>query len=346
MVSPSTQARCAFPSSFANGRIRAKGGFKDLRTGNYDIIHILPLKDGGIVFCTLNPAFGVFDANDKKTIYKGPSIAEYRAGYKGFLISRDGNTLQFSYELMGQSPGRFSISERSLVSDPPKETALSPPITQAPGLNITNWEHHPAPMLNGRTLKIRQDEFSFSLAISPDKNTFLSGTNMFLRLFDRDGNRKWEALSPGAVYSVNISEDGRIAAAALGDGTLRWYRMKDGKQLLALFPHRDRKRWVLWTPSGYYDASPGAEELIGWHVNNGREEAADFFPVSRFRATYYRPDVVAKTLETLDEDEAIKLANRESGKKEVEAVAIRTMFPPVVNILSPTEGSRGIRSGG
>ena len=88
---------------------------------------------------------------------------------------------------------------------------------------------------------------------------------------------------PCAVYSVNVSKNGSVAAAALGDGTVRWYRMKDGKELLALFPHRDKKRWVLWTPSGYYDASPGAEELIGWHVNNGREEAADFFPVSRFR---------------------------------------------------------------
>jgi len=82
-----------------------------------------------------------------------------------------------------------------------------------------------------------------------------------------------------------------------------------------LLPHADKKRWVLWTPSGYYDASPGAEELIGWHVNNGSDQAADFFPISRFRTAYYRPDVVAKVLETLDEPEAIKLANKESTKK-------------------------------
>ena len=83
---------------------------------------------------------------------------------------------------------------------------------------------------------------------------------------------------------MNISQNGRVAAAAIGDGTIRWFRMADGKELLEFFPHRDKKRWVIWSPSGYYDASPGAEELIGWHVNNGREAAADFFPVSRFRA--------------------------------------------------------------
>ena len=313
-------------------------GFKDLPIGDYDINHILPLKEGGVVFCTSNPSFGVFGANDKKTINKGPSIAEYRGSYKEFLMSHDGNTLQFVYEILGKSPARFSISERSLKVDPPKEKTLSPPITTAPGLDITDWESSYNPKLNGKLLSPSRQEFFYCLAISPDKNTFLIGTHAFIRLYDKEGNKKWESLSPGAVYSVNISKNGRVAAAALGDGTLRWYRMKDGKELLALFPHRDKKRWVLWTPSGYYDASPGAEELIGWHVNNGREEAADFFPVSRLRANYYRPDVIARTLETLDEAEAIKLANRESGKK-VEEVSVAKIFPPVVSILSPRDGS-------
>jgi WD40 repeat protein len=317
---------------------RGRGGFKDLPAGDYDISHILPLKDGGVVFCTYSPAFGIFDANDKKTIYKGPFIAEYRGGYKGFLISHDGNTLQFSYEILGKSPARFSILERSLELNPPAEITLSPPITQAADLNITDWEYKWNPKLNGKLLNHYPEEFSYCLAISPDKNTFLIGTSGFIRLYDREGNKKWERLCPGAVYAVNVSENGRVAAAAIGDGTLRWYRMKDGKEILALFPHRDKKRWVLWTPSGYYDASPGAEELIGWHVNNGREAAADFFPVSRFRSTYYRPDVVARTLETLDEAEAIKLANKESGTKK-EEVSVAKILPPIVSILSPKDGS-------
>jgi WD40 repeat protein len=317
---------------------RGRGRFKDLPAGDYAISHILPLKDGGVVYCTYNPAFGIFDTNDKKTIHKGPSIAEYRGGYKGFLISHDGTTLRFSYEILDKSPARFSILERSLGLNPPTEITLSPPITQAAGLNITDWEYNLHPKLNGKLLNLYPEEFSYCLAISPDKNTFLIGTSVFIRLYDREGNKKWERLSPGWVYAVNVSENGRVAAAAMGDGTLRWYRMKDGKELLALFPHRDKKRWVLWTPSGYYDASSGAEELIGWHVNNGREAAADFFPVSRFRSTYYRPDVVARTLETLDEAEAIKLANKESGTKK-EEVPVAKILPPIVSILSPKDGS-------
>ena len=266
-----------------------------------------------------------------------PPTADFRYGQKRFLVSHDGAAIQFCFERFGKSPSQFSVIERSLKTDPLTERGLSPPVTEIPGLKITDWETA-NPKLNGSPIKMWRDDHSRSLAISPEKNTFLLGTNYFLYLFDRGGSEIWRVRVPGGAFDVNISTNGRVAVAALGDGTVRWYRMKDGKELLAFFPHADKKRWVLWTPSGYYDASPGAEELIGWHVNNGSEEAADFFPVSRFRRDYYRPDVVAKTLETLDEAEAIKLANKESGKK-VQEVPVAKILPPVVSILSPKDGS-------
>jgi hypothetical protein len=267
-----------------------------------------------------------------------PPIADYKSGKKSFLVSANGDRIQFCYEKLGKSPARFSVIERSLRTYLILETGLWPAVTQTSDLLITDWEYATNPKLNGKPLRIGQDNMSHKVAISPGKNTFLLGTTRFLYLFDREGNQKWSIRVPGDAWDVNVSGDGRFALAALGDGTVRWYRMKDGKELLAFFPHLDRKRWVLWTPSGYYDASPGAEELIGWHVNNGRDQAADFFPISRFRSIYYRPDVVAKVLETLDEPEAIKLANKESTKK-VEEVPVAKILPPVVSILSPKDGS-------
>ena len=90
-----------FIRKWSNGGKRGWGrGFKDLPIEDYDIYHILPLKEGGVAFCTSNPAFGVFDANGKRTIYKGPWIGEYRGSYKEFLISDDGKTIR---ELL---PGR------------------------------------------------------------------------------------------------------------------------------------------------------------------------------------------------------------------------------------------------
>jgi hypothetical protein len=72
---------------------------------------------------------------------------------------------------------------------------------------------------------------------------------------------------------------------------------------------------VLWTPSGYYDCSPGAEELIGWHVNNGKDRAADFFPAEQFRGVYYRPDVISRVLKAGDEAIALRQANEAARRK-------------------------------
>jgi WD40 repeat protein len=314
-----------------------KGPYKDLPEAETFLTRLLSLMDGGIVFASTSPSFGVFDSKDKMIVNKTPPIADFRFGQKRFLVSHDGATIQFCYERFGKSPSQFSIIGRSLKTDPLTDRGLSPPVTEIPGLRITDWQTA-NPKLNGSPIKIWRDDHSKSLAISPEKNTFLLGTNYFLYLFDTGGSEIWRIRVPGGAFDVNISTNGRVAVAALGDGTVRWYRMQDGKELLAFFPHSDKKRWVLWTPSGYYDASPGAEEFIGWHVNNGGEEAADFFPVSRFRRDYYRPDVVAKALETLDEAEAIKLANKESGKK-VQEVPVAKILPPVVSILSPKDGS-------
>jgi len=315
-----------------------KGPYKDLDAAESRIHGLVALKDGGIAFASAYPSFGVVDSNDKKVIHMTPPIADYRWGKKSFLVSNNGDRVQFCYEKLGKSPARFSVIERSLKTFLIPETGLWPAVTQSSDLVITDWDGTTGPKLNGKPLKISRDTMSHKLAISPGKDTFLLGTNSFLYLFDKDGNHKWVVRVPGDAWDVNISPDGRLALAALGDGTVRWYRMKDGKELLAFFPHADKKRWILWTPSGYYDASPGAEELIGWHVNNGSDQAADFFPISRFRRNYYRPDVVAKILDRLDEKESIKLANEESGRK-MQEVPIAKILPPVVNILSPRDGS-------
>ncbi|MBP8985728.1 MAG: caspase family protein [Syntrophobacterales bacterium] len=317
-----------------------KGGYVDLPAAENTIMQIIPLRSGGIVFGSANPAFGVFDASDRLAVYKGPAIANLSGNRKGFLVSDDGSTVQFSYDIFGKSPARFSVSERllELNPDPSDSQNLNPPVTSTTDLSITNWASTYHPKLNGRALKLEQHEFSRSLAVSPGGKTFLLGTGWYLCLFDGEGTEIWKVSIPDSAGAVNVSGDGKVAVAAIADGTIRWYRMKDGKEILALFPHKDRKRWVLWTPSGYYDAAPGAEELIGWHVNNGKDAAADFFPASRFRAVYYRPDVVAKVIVTLDEREAVRLADEESGRKK-QAVAVREMLPPVVTIVSPADGA-------
>lgn len=310
------------------------GGVIDMAATNNTIMDLAPLPDGRLVFCSFE--MGVLDQYGGRSLIAVPATADFRDNQEKFRVSGDGATVAFGYEVWGKAPASFDLATRILSRG--AISSLPAPLTVSDGLAVTGWKNTDNPLLNGVPIKLKQHETSRALAIAPDGASFVLGAEWSLRRYDRQGKLLWRQAVPGAVRAVNVARNGLVVVAAYGDGTIRWHGMRDGRELLAFFPHADRKRWVLWTPGGYYDASPGGEELIGWHVNNGRDRAADFFPSARFRATYYRPDVVARMLETLDEGEALRLANT-AGNRSQENTTVTSQLPPVISILSPSDGT-------
>jgi WD40 repeat protein len=315
-----------------------QGSFQDLLAAASTIGDIAPLAAGGIVYGTFDPLLGTFDGAGRKIWERRAPFADVREIKEGFKVSRDGTIVDFAFEPRAGSPARIDVTERRLDTAPAVATGLAAPVTSAPGLDLRDWYNGLAPTLNGQPLTLQQYEISYAVAIAPDRQSFIVGAQWYLRRFDTQGKEIWRIPAPETTWAVNVSGDGKIVVAAYGDGTIRWYRLSDGTELLTFFPHADRKRWVLWSPSGYYDASPGAEDLIGWHLNRGKDVAADFYPVSRFRSTFYRPDVVAKALESLDERTALRLAN-EDARRKTQAVEVAKTLPPVVQIVAPTDGA-------
>ena len=312
---------------------RGRGAAQNIPAAGDSLMALIPLPDGGVVFGSAASSWGALDAQGRRTLFHSPVIADHRGNLQGFKLSEDGTQVRFGYAWPGTSPVVFDSRTRSLLAE--NLPGLSSPIVSAPGLDVSNWEHTLSPKLNGTVLPLTQYEYSRSLAIMPDSSGFALGGDWSLRFFDRNGTQRWKHPTPGSAWAVNISGDGRWVVASYGDGTIRWHRVSDGVEQMALFPHADKKRWVMWTSSGYYDASPGAEDLIGWHLNSGKEHAADFFPASRFRERYYRPDVLAKVFDTQDEASAVRIANAESGRKQTAMASIAQILPPVEEIISP-----------
>lgn len=321
--------------SWTNG---GRGTFREMIAALDSIFDLQPLFDGAVIYGSGEPSWGIINRAGSRTRFVPSAVSVFSGSGKDFFISADGNTVRFNVAEYDKSQTQFSVTRRQLE---PTATAmgnvqLEPPNTT--GLNITDWKNNEEPKLNGGKLALEQYEKSRSLAVAPDNSRFLLGTDYRIRLFDRTGKELWNVPAPGTAWAVNISGDGRLAVAACGDGTIRWYRMTDGAELLAFFPHNDKKRWVMWTPSGYYDASPDAEDLIGWYVNNGKDAAADFFPLGLFRSEFYRPDVIDKILYATDEAKAVRFANEAAGRKNQQADAAKQL-PPVVEILSPKDGA-------
>jgi WD40 repeat protein len=307
-----------------------RGSYRDVEAAPTVVNHAVALANGGIVYGVADGSWGTIDAAGKRIRFVEPSITNNIGILDRFLLASDGTKVQFSYETFAKSLAQFSIRDRSLSFGTDKVHDLKPLRNQSKKIKITDWISSPEPKLNGRKLELEVNEKSTGYAIAPNDESFLLGTTFYLRAFNRDGQELWKTFTT-VVVGVNISDDGRFAVAACNDGTIRWYRIKDGKELLAFLPHIDRRRWVLWTQSGYYDASTAGEELIGWHVNNGSSQAADFFPVGVFRDYYYRPDVIASVLETGDEIAAIKSAN-DKIKRSGSPPNIAKLLPPVIEI--------------
>jgi len=306
-----------------------------LPAGDGTVMGIVPLADGGFVYVTADPSIGRYDAQLKRVRQRQSDIADFRGQLDHLRVSIDGSRVAFGLEKGGGKPAWFETDARRLVTGNPPGDLRSADVTSLP---VQGWRNDIAPSLSGKPLALEKNETSRSLAIAPDRQSFVLGTEWHLRRFDRNGEVTWSVALPYPAWAVNVSGDGRLAVAALANGTIRWYRYEDGWPLLALFMQRDGKHWVLWTPEGYYDASAGGEDLIGWYVNRGLDLAADYFPASRLREQYYRPDSVGTVLRSA-----------EAGQPQHALSAPSTpptapVLPPVVRILSPHTGETVSRS--
>jgi WD40 repeat protein len=312
-----------------------RGPYRDVKTGGTSLImNMEVMPNAGLLIGGADPYWAVLDSSGAIKTSIGAPIIRLSNMQKTFKLGPGGRALSFNDEDKGIFLS-FDITTRNLANGYPPGDWNLPDTTS---LKLKNWYLSANPSLDGKPLMIESYELPFCLAIAPGANQFVFGATAELYSFDKYGKRLWTKYVPDTAWSVNISGDGRLVVAALGDGTLRWYRLTDGQELLILFPHPDGKRWVLWTPSGYYDASPGGEDLIGWQVNNGMDAAADFFPAGRFRETYYRPDVINLVLSTLDEKQALATANSEAGRRQ-DSGSILDKRPPIVIIRSPDQGS-------
>ncbi|MBM4152468.1 MAG: hypothetical protein FJ220_02965 [Kiritimatiellaceae bacterium] len=312
-----------FGNSIIKWDPKENGEAQEIRAAQQTIFDVIDLRDSRIAWASGEPSWGV-SSYDNKSIFKtSQSIANFTNLADDFKVDQSGRIIRFGYDYGGNEPAAFDINNLRFVN--PNERSLAPAITD--GLIIHNWKNDLNPSLAGNKINIYKNEASRSLAIRPDLKGFVLGTEHFLRYYDSSGNNKWSVVATGAVWAVNIPSTSKIVVAAYGDGTIRWHRLSDGKELLAFFPHADRKRWVLWTPKGYFVASEGAEDLIGWHLNQGKDKEARFVTGAQLYNALYRPDLIQRVVDGEDPDNLPPMSVAE---------LVATGASPSVEILSPT----------
>lgn len=283
--------------------------YQDSPLSHSPVMDMSPLPAGRLLFAAADPAWGVLDVDGQILFRRAPRGPNFNGQHDRLQVSNDGRQVRFGFHQVYETMAYFDITRISAVVG---DIELRSARTAAPGLLVESWEIGSFPHVNGQTIVFNEDDVPSSLSIAPDDASFVLGTNWWLRSYDRTGKLRWQQPVPGVAWAVNHSGDGRWVVAGYADGTLRWHRADTGQEVLALFAHADRKRWVAWTPEGFYDASEGGEALMGYHLNHGRDAAGEFVAAGQLRAKFFRPGLIAQRLDG-DGEERIVGAVAELG---------------------------------
>lgn len=308
------------------------GAPQDIAVGTDTVVDLRPAADGGIAFATAEPAWGLIDATGQVRQRRQRGFADLRDGYReSFLLSRDGSTVSFGLQQGGRRPLTFSLMQRSLTAG---NTPGGAPGLDSATLKPSGWQNGREPKLNGRPIRLEDNEVARSVAVAPTGSLWLLGTDFYLRAYD--GERLlWKIAVPAAAWAVNLSSDGGVAVAGMGDGTVRWYGLRDGRERLALFAHADGKRWIAWTPEGFFDHSAGGDSLFGYLLNRAKNREGEFIDAAQLYGPFFRRDlVIKKFLGTYEPDIAAQLAKI----GDVRGVLSRGL-PPHLDVLEYCVGS-------
>jgi len=290
--------------------------FEDIKVSKNTITDIISLADNSDIdtlFSSADPSWGIIK-KDKSIIKNQAKLWDARTvelPNKTFSVSEDGLTIAYSLQQESNQVSVFDITNRTLRTLADNDEilkTLSPAIKESQKLKITNSQQN-IPSFNNKSLDLEKAERSLTWAIDPKFTYALFGTSYYLRMYDVHGKEIKKIPLPAEAYAVNISANGKLAVAALGDGTIHWYDLNYGKELdelVTLFPYNnDNKDWIIWTPDGFFGSSDGGGyHLAGYHLNKGENKRPEWIEFSQIYQTFYAPDLILPKL--LGQDDKIQ----------------------------------------
>jgi hypothetical protein len=250
----------------------ATGGVAVLPVGDDSVTQLVAHPLGGVLFASADPAWGWVGMPQHGRLaqhfIRRSTRPDFRAvAARLWRIGNDAGVVEFQAKASGSRNLRFSLLELTLETEP------LPPRADM---------HRPNPAVAhmirpGAALQLLPGERIHGADETHDGSAMVFGTDMHLLLADPVGRLLHRVAVASTVWAVAAARTRPIAVAALGDGTLRWYRVAYGRlnELGGLFIDDDgaRPRWVAWTAAGRYAHSDlGGQDLVGY-VQNGRRDA-------------------------------------------------------------------------
>jgi WD40 repeat protein len=282
---------------------------------------------------------------ERKTTIKGVGNTIYAVGMNGNQVAF-GNTQHYINDQNNYAPLQyvFDLEQRDLFSQPTAaklatfarantqqgQKTLNIDATDGFNLFIDTPENRYQVERNGWYY---HEAFGFA-----DDGMILSGgRGAEVRAFIHENNDYLARLTTdfightGKVWDL-ASQGDRLATGGTDQSIKIWnlqyakQRIRKAYPMLSLFVS-DQGEWIIWSKSGYYDASTLGDRHVGYHVNQAEDQAALFYSSDRFLKTLYRPDVIQAILHTGSEEQALQL-------NAIQAREIESILPPKIHVLT------------
>jgi WD40 repeat protein len=272
------------------------------------------LPDGRVAFASFDGTWGT--ATPTAVNRYGSQALDFVRAPERLSIAADGRRIRWQPGVDG-APLEFDFDKRTLGPIEPGAAALAIGPTLGSESNRGQWLNNERPSFAGAPIRMDPGEVNRAIAELRGTRDRIYGTSFALMRVRPDGSIAWRRLMDAETRALVVNADGTQVIGAMSDGSLRWWRTADGEPTLGLLGTRDR-RWIAWTPNGFYDASTAADRLAGWAISRRIDRESEFFPLNRFRDRFNRPDVIDQVLITADGRRAVEEAERiaQAGREQ------------------------------
>lgn len=190
--------------------------------------------------------------------------------------------------------------------------------------------------------------FVTALAFSRDGLLLASGSyDSTIKLWDLASGHEVRTLKghSGSIAALNFSPDGRFIVSGSQDGSTRWWNAQTGELLATMVSLNKGNDWLVVTPEGLFDGSPGGWNQILWRFSPG---IYDVSPIEIFFNEYFHPGLLPDILsgKKIAAATDISQKDRRQPKLNIETSGLRSaaVSDRLVNVkLNVTEAPAGAR---
>jgi len=309
------------------------------------LLDVKAMPDNTIAFCGIAPQLGKIGINQGVIFTQQSDLLDLQGiGSGGFVLSRNAREIKCFLPETGSFA--FSVTSRVLRPLPDGQAAGR---AVAPSSLRQGRDGSSSLFSDSRVANVmKPSEYWLCDAVVNGTGRILVGTNWNLYLLDTVSGLLWQKSTPGPVWAIAGAPEAGMCAAALGDGTIRWYGLATGIEILSLAISHNRKLWASWTPDGRWDASLHGNDLLCMSVNHGSSQAGECRKLTRFGRDGYDPAAITRLFDTDDSSTVaipsaliVRPVNGSVAGDSIIDVRVKTSSPknaPVTEILLVVNG--------